>query len=102
MSVVSGPDFDELKRFNLSEIGMPPASAAEGKDGGLKDEGAAERESIVKTEVKVKADGEATESGMPSVPSADEKDVKKEDEGLAESEGVVKTEVKVEEIEKTA
>jgi hypothetical protein len=25
MSVVSGPDYDELKRFNLAEIGMPTA-----------------------------------------------------------------------------
>jgi len=102
MSVVSGPDFDELKRFNLAEIGIPPASAAEEKDDGPKDEGAAERESIVKTEVKVEADGEAADSRMPSVPSADKKDVKMEDEGLAESEGIVRKEVKVEENEKTA
>lgn len=25
MSVVPGPEFEDLKRFNLAEIGVPPA-----------------------------------------------------------------------------
>lgn len=97
MSVVSGPDFDELKRFNLAEIGMPPTSATDANSGKLKDEAPAESGGVAQAEIKVEEAGKAADSRMPSAPAADEKDVKMEDTASTKSDDVVKTEVRAEE-----
>jgi len=103
MSVVSGPDFDELKRFNLSEIGMPPASAAEDKSGNVKNESSATRDAVVKaeaeaevkSELRTEGDEKATEIEISSAPAADDEERKKvEGEASAESDGGVEKEIK--------
>ena len=76
MSVVSGPDFDELKRFNLAEIGMPPASAADDGDEKIEKTVKTEDKISATSDVVIMADGEVTgNEAEQSVPTAATHDV---------------------------